>query len=308
MQSNKTSTGYERGIPMHFTSGINRPPFEANSGYLQVTSGCSHASCAFCSYYKDARFQQSSLEEIKEDVLEIPRYFGAPERIFLQGADAFAADYDVLMQTAELIHTYVPSVKSIGGYARIDNFCQKSVEQIRDLVKVGYSNPYIGVESGDDAILKMMHKGYDAALARAQMEKLTEASMPFIANFLNGLGGAGNGLSHAQKTAEIYEGMNISMIEVSSLTLIPKTSLYRRMQKGAFVEAGEHERLQEMQVFIRCLTNETIFLSDHASVPFKVRVKLPEQKQELINGIQSVIDHVSEEQLRMRRKTAEMYF
>lgn len=293
---------------MRFASGINRPPFEADSGFLQVTSGCSHASCAFCSYYKDAGFRKSPIEEIEEDVKQIPQYFGAPERLFLQGADGFAADYDVLMTTAELIHKYVPSVKTIGGYARIDNFCAKTVEQIRNLVGAGYSNPYIGVESGDDALLKMVHKGYDAATARAQMEKLTEAGMPFIANFLNGLGGAGYGLSHAQKTAEMYDGMNISMIEVSSLTLIAKTILYRRKEKGEFAEAGEHERLREMQEFIRRLANKTIFLSDHASVPFRARARLPEQKQELIDGIQGVMDALPEEQLRTHRKTAEHYF
>ncbi|WP_370850485.1 hypothetical protein [Megasphaera sp.] len=56
---------------MYFTSGINRPPYEANSGFLQVTSGCSHASCAFCSYFKDTRFKKSPMEEIEADIKEI---------------------------------------------------------------------------------------------------------------------------------------------------------------------------------------------------------------------------------------------
>ena len=66
-------------------------------------------------------------------------------------ADGFAADYDVLMKAAELIHQYVPSVKSIGGYARIDNFRDKSVEQLKNMKAAGFAEPYIGVESGDDA-------------------------------------------------------------------------------------------------------------------------------------------------------------
>lgn len=293
---------------MHFTSGINRPPYEANSGFLQVTSGCSHASCAFCSYFKDTRFKKSPMDEIEADIKEIPEHFGAPERIFLQGADGFAADYDVLMKTAELIHRYVPSVKTIGGYARIDNFREKSVEQLRNMKAAGFADPYIGVESGDDVILKMVNKGYDAAFAREQMEKLTEAGMSFIANFLNGLGGAGYGLSHARKTAEIYESMDISMIEISSLTLVPGTILYRRREKGEFAEAGEHERLEEMQEFIRCLKNKTIFLADHISVPFRVKANLPEDKEELISGIQKVMDNLPEERMQAHRQMAENYF
>ena len=293
---------------MHFTSGINRPPYEANSGFLQVTSGCSHASCSFCSYFKDTCFNKSPMEEIEADIKEIPNYFGAPERIFLQGADGFAADYDVLMKTAELIHRYVPSVKTIGGYARIDNFRDKSVEQLRNMKATGFAEPYIGVESGDDVILKMVNKGYDAGFAREQMEKLTEAGMSFIANFLNGLGGAGYGLSHARKTAELYEGMDISMIEVSSLTLVPKTILYRRRERGEFAEVGEHERLEEMQEFIRCLKNKTVFLSDHISVLFRAKANLPEDKENLIEGIQKVMDNLTEERMQTHRRMAANYF
>ena len=287
---------------MHFTSGINRPPFEANSGFLQVTSGCSHNRCAFCGYFKDAKFKISTIEEIEEDIKEIPKYFGSPSRIFFQGADGFAASYDILMKTAELLKKYVPSVKSIGGYARIDNFIEKSVEQLKNLKNVGYENPYIGVESGEDKILTRMNKGYDSKTARKQLEKLTLADFSIIANFLNGLGGKNFGLSYAQKTAKLYDGIKISMIEVSSLTLIPGTPLYYQKSKGKFEEATEIERLKEMQEFLRCLTNETIFLSDHISMPFFVKSKLPDKKFELIDGIQKIIEEVGEENLRRHRE------
>ena len=287
---------------MHFTTGINRPPYEANSGFLQVTSGCSHKACTFCGYFKECAFKLSPMNEIAEDVKEIPLYFGAPERIFLQSADAFAASFDTLMQTAYLIHKHVPSVKTIGGYARIDNFIDKTVDQLREMKKVGYENPYLGVESGDDEILKRTHKGYDAKTARKQLEKLTQAEMPIIANFLNGLGGKDYGLSHAQKTAELYDGINISMIEVSSLTLVPGTNLFYQRQKGKFVEATEVERLREMQEFLRRLTNRTVFLSDHISMPFFVKAELPEKRDEIISGIDKIINEVGEEKLRRHRE------
>ena len=229
-------------------------------------------------------------------------FIGAPERIFLQSADAFAASFDTLMQTAYLIHKHVPSVKTIGGYARIDNFIDKTVDQLREMKKVGYENPYLGVESGDDEILKRTHKGYDAKTAREQLEKLTQAEMPIIANFLNGLGGKDYGLSHAQKTAELYDGINISMIEVSSLTPVPGTNLFYQRQKGKFIEATEVERLREMQEFLRRLTNRTVFLSDHISMPFFVKAELPEKRDEIISGIDKIINEVGEEKLRRHRE------
>ena len=287
---------------MHFTTGINRPPYEKNSGFLQVTSGCSHKKCTFCGYFKECGFKLSPIEEIAEDIKEIPKYFGAPERIFLQSADAFAASYDTLMKTAELIHKFVPSVKTIGGYARIDNFIDKTENQLREMKNIGFSDPYIGVESGDDEILKKVNKGYDAKTAREQLEKISAAGMSIIANFLNGLGGKNFGLSHAKKTAKLYEKINISMIEVSSLTLVPGTNLFYQKQRGKFFEATEVERLEEMQEFLRDLTNETIFLSDHISMPFFVKAKIPENKEKIIDGIQKIIDEVGEENLRRHRE------
>lgn len=116
---------------MKFTSGINRPPYETADGYLQVTEGCSHNTCLFCTYFKDTKFRKAGIEEIEADIKEIPRYFGSPKRIFLQGADGYSADYDTLMKTAELLHEHIPSVETIGGYARIDSFFDKSVEELR---------------------------------------------------------------------------------------------------------------------------------------------------------------------------------
>ena len=182
---------------MKFPGGINCPPYETADGFLTTTEGCSHNTCLFCTYFKDQKYRKCSIEEIEADIKEIPRYFGAPKRIFLQGADGYSADYDVLMKTAELLHKYVPSIETIGGYARIDSFTEKTEEQLRAMASVGFSNPYIGVESGDDVVLKRINKGYTAAQAREQLEKIDASGLPYVVNFLNGAGGHGYGLANA---------------------------------------------------------------------------------------------------------------
>ena len=93
----------------------------------------------FCTYFKDQPFRKVTIEEIEADIREMPAYFGAPKRIFLQGADGFATDYDVLMRTAELLREHLPFVRSIGGYACIDNFHDKTAEQLRNMAAVGYA-------------------------------------------------------------------------------------------------------------------------------------------------------------------------
>ena len=287
---------------MNFSSGINCPPYETADGFLQTTQGCSHNHCLFCTYFKDQKFRKSSIEEIESDIKEIPYYFGAPKRIFLQGADGFAADYDVLMKTAELIHKYVPSVQSIGGYARIDNFYDKTVDQLKNIAAAGYKNPYIGVESGDDTVLKKINKGYTAAQAREQLEKIDASGLPYIVNFLNGAGGHKYGSTNARLTAKLYDGLHMTMVNTSMLTVVPGTPLYRAMEKGLYVESTETEKLEEMYELVRCLTNETIFMNEHASNLFHVKCRIPEEKEELLSFIQKFIEENDEKKLRQYRE------
>jgi len=287
---------------MHFSGGINRPPYETADGYLQTTEGCSHNTCLFCTYFKDQKFRKSTIEEIEADIKEIPATFGAPKRIFLQGADGYAADYDVLMKTAELLHKYVPSVQTIGGYARIDNFYDKTEEQLRNMAAAGFANPYIGVESGDDVVLKRINKGYTAAQAREQLEKIDAAGLPFIVNFLNGAGGHNYGLTNAQLTAKLYDGLHPTMVNTSMLTVVPGTPLYRAMEKGFYEESTETEKLEEIHELVRCLTNDTIFMNEHASNLFHVQCRIPESKEELLSYIRKFMEENDEKKLRQYRE------
>ena len=287
---------------MHFTGGINRPPYETADGYLQVTEGCSHNTCLFCTYFKDVQFRKSSMEEIEADIKEIPMYFGKPKRIFLQGADGYSADYDTLMKTAELLHEHVPSVQTIGGYARIDSFFDKSVEELKAMKDAGFDNPYIGVESGDDVVLKRINKGYTAVQAREVLEKLDAAGFKYIVNFLNGAGGHNYGLENARRTADLYDGLHPTMVNTSMLTVVPGTPLYRAIEKSLYEESTEKEKLEEIQEFIHCLTNKTIFMNEHASNLFHVKCNLPDDKEAVLDYIQKLIDGKDEAELREYRE------
>ena len=52
---------------MRYQGMVYRPPSEAYSLIVQVTYGCSHNTCAFCSMYKEKRFALRPLNEILED-------------------------------------------------------------------------------------------------------------------------------------------------------------------------------------------------------------------------------------------------
>ena len=118
---------------MHYTGTIWRPPYEADSLLLEVTAGCTHHKCKFCTLYNDLpfKFRMSPLEDIVCDLQEVKRAkngwnTGRIDRVFLTGANPFVLSYDKLAVIAELIRKHIPSVKSIGSFARITDIMPKT--------------------------------------------------------------------------------------------------------------------------------------------------------------------------------------
>lgn len=273
---------------MHFASGIVRPPFEAGCEFLQITSGCSHNKCKFCTFYKDAKFAISDMNEVAADLDELAhspwRHYN---RIWLQGADSFVAPYDRLMEVAELIYEKLPWVTSIGAFARVTNFRNKTVSQLERLRDAGYSRLTVGVETGDDFLLKRMNKGYDSAFALEQMSKVDEAGLTWVGQFINGLGGAGYGDANALESARVYNQLRPMLIYTASLTLFQDTPLYQDVRAGTFSEASETERLEELQTLIGALDCPTEIRCEHVSMPVKLAGRLPHDKGRLVAELEA---------------------
>ncbi|PKN05839.1 MAG: radical SAM protein, partial [Deltaproteobacteria bacterium HGW-Deltaproteobacteria-7] len=72
---------------MDYEGLIIRPPSEAYSLLLQVTTGCSHNKCTFCGTYRQKKLKIKSLEQIKKDLHEASSYDDV-SRVFLCDGDA----------------------------------------------------------------------------------------------------------------------------------------------------------------------------------------------------------------------------
>ena len=116
---------------MNMTGIVYRPPYEANSLLLQVTLGCSHNKCTFCSMYPDVRFKVCPMEEVKADIEEATRYCPNVKRVFLEHGDAFVLSADRLLKIADAIHRKLPKVETIAMYASIQNIKSKTDEELR---------------------------------------------------------------------------------------------------------------------------------------------------------------------------------
>ena len=287
---------------MHFTGRTWRPPYEAHSVIIQATSGCTYGKCRFCSLYQDECFRMSPLREFEEDLEEIKFYQPYARRIFWTGADPFAMSYENLKLRALTVRDYLIKCRTMAMFASIRNIRDKETWQLKKLRAMGNHGLTIGTESGDDDTLLLAGKNYTAADILEQCRKLQEAGIEYYLVYMTGLAGRGNGYRNAVNSARLFSRLNPYFISVSSLTLFPGTELYRMAQKGKFVPAGEKERLQELQVFIRNLQVRTHLFANTGSNYYPVTAYLPKEREAVIRELQYVIDTGSEEEMAAYRR------
>ncbi len=287
---------------MHFTGRTWRPPYEAHSVIIQATSGCTYGKCRFCSLYQGECFRMSPLREFEEDLEEIKFYQPYARRIFWTGADPFAMSYENLKLRALTVRDYLIKCQAMAMFASIRNIRDKEAWQLKKLRAMGIHGLTIGTESGDDDTLLLAGKNYTAADILEQCRKLQEAGIEYYLVYMTGLAGRGNGYQNAVNSARLFSRLNPYFISVSSLTLFPGTELYRMEQEGKFVPAGEKERLQELQVFIRNLQVRTHLFANTGSNYYPVTAYLPKEREAVIRELQYVIDTQSEEEMAAYRR------
>lgn len=288
---------------MHFTGTVWRPPYEAWSALMQVTEGCTHNKCKFCTLYSNVpHFRVSSAAEIEEDLREL--YAAAPDvtRLFLTGANPFALSSERLKEIANLSKQYLQRLDSIGCFARVTDVSSKSVAELKDLRALGFNRITIGVETGDDAALKFMRKGYRAEDIITGCRKLDSANMEYNFFYLTGISGSGNGLAAAEKTAEIFNELNPRIVGASMLTVFPDSDLYEEILSGNWHEESETEKLLEMKKLIEKLEIRTHFAALGASNMFNLHGELPCERAELTEQIDKVLNEFSETELRSYRE------
>lgn len=305
---------------MHYTGTIWRPPYEAESLLLEVTAGCTHHKCKFCTLYNNLPFyfRLSPPEDIEADLREAQMLFYSPQkkledrlfrlnrkkqcRVFLTGANPFVLSFDKLKKIADLIHEYFPSAASIGAFARITDITPKSDSELCSLGKMGYDNLTIGMETGDDTALSFMNKGYRSADILNQCRRLDMAGIRYSLFYLTGISGAGRGETGARLTADICNQLHPVLVGANMLTIYPDAELYAEIQRGNWQEAGELEKYREMRTLLEHLQIPAIFAAMGASNAYQLYGQLPEDKEKLLAILDEIIKNVNEEVLQEYRK------
>lgn len=306
---------------MHYTGTIWRPPYEAGSLLLEATAGCTHHKCKFCTLYEELpfRFRLSPLEDIESDLLEAQlcskdpiamlsarlQGFTSPaniRRVFLTGANPFVLRYERLMKISDLIRQYLPTVESIGCFARVTDMELKSDEELHCLRLAGYDGLTIGIETGDDDALRFMNKGYQATDIVKQCTRLDEAGIRYAFFYLTGISGRGKGARGAMLTAEVCNQLHPWLVGPNMLTVYPDSALYQEIQAGNWQEESEIEKYREMHVLVEHLDIPTEFAAMGASNAITLHGTLPKDKGALLATLDKIIETVPEAELQSYRQ------
>ena len=286
---------------MKYTPPVYRPPFEANSLLLQVTEGCSHNKCAFCSMYSDVPFQVEQIEQIEKDLVEARLRYPIVKRVFLVSGDPFTLSANQLTRIAKAITHHFPEVETIAMYASISNIAKKTDQELAALRRLKINDLNIGLESGLPSVVKSLNKGFTIEQAKVQLQRLISAGFDFSLNIIIGAAGSASWKDNGLASAAIVNEIKPHLIFVAALHLEDECELARRLKKGAFIENTLRENIEEEILFLDNLKLEnTRFFAVHPSNAIPVDGYLPEEKEKLLETLRNGLNSIEKKYLETR--------
>lgn len=273
---------------MRYDDGVlYRPPGEWKSYLLQVTMGCTHNGCTFCSMYKGRKFRIRDLEEVLEDIDLAKAHYGDMKRVFLCDGDAIILKTEHLLRILEKLYKSFPSLEKVTTYAGPRSTLSKSVEELTTLRKAGLGRAYLGVESGSEAVLSAVNKGVNRQEMLQAGQNLVEAGIDLWTIAIMGLTGRdGDWQEHISETARLINEMKPR--HLSCLTFSPEkgTPMGEATFSGEFIQSTPEQILAENKLLIEELAvNPLHFTSNHASNYLPLKGGLPEDREKFLQMI-----------------------
>ena len=205
---------------------IIRPPSEHDSYYLPLTSGCSNNSCTFCNF-SFSNLGIRELDDVKQEIDAMSAYVnsrmlmpGQPRvvyyilqewdgrKVFLQDGDALVYPYPKLLSALQYLNQKFPKIQRIASYATPQDVLRRTVSELKALKEQKLGILYMGVESGDDDVLRRIQKNATHAQMVEAAQKVKEAGILLSMTVILGLGGVKGSERHVSETARILTEMD----------------------------------------------------------------------------------------------------
>jgi radical SAM superfamily enzyme YgiQ (UPF0313 family) len=214
------------------------PPDQYLALYLQVTEGCSYNECTFCGLYRDRRFHAKTIGELREHLAGVCAFFGEGitlrRTLFLGDANALILPQAQLLEMFDLINAELEIVpRGLAAHARreweqahpihfhgiysfLDAFTtkRKTPGDFAALAERGLRRVYLGLESGDPALLRFLGKPNQPDDVRVLVEQLKQSGVAVGIIILIGAGGAEYHAGHVRETVRLVKALPLDDADV----------------------------------------------------------------------------------------------
>lgn len=277
---------------IEYEEPLYRPPSEANNLILQVTIGCRFNQCSFCSMYKQKQYRLKPINDIKHDIHIAQQALPDTSRIFLADGDAFNLKTEQLLEILSLLHQAFPKLTRVSCYATPANILSKSANELSLLRDNKLSLIYVGIETGDNILLKKITKGATQSSIIKSLKIANATKLKVSATIILGLGGAKYWQQHIKETVNLLNQAPLTYL--STLQLFLDESAVNEFN-SKFSEPFSHQNdesiLIELAELIKQLDppKKLIFRSNHASNALALAGNLPKDRDRLLAEIYSVL-------------------
>lgn len=189
-------------------------------------------------------------------------YYGG-KTAFLQDANSMIMRPLEFIEVLQHLRRTLPSLNRVTSYTRSKTLAQRKLEELAAIRSAGLDRIHVGLETGDDEILKIVRKGVTSAEQIEGGKKAMAAGFQLSEYWMPDLGGRERWRQHAENTAHVLNEINPNYIR--SRPFVPRqgTEIFEEYEQGRLHISSPHERLEELQLMIEKLNVTSRVCFDH---------------------------------------------
>ncbi len=159
-----------------------------------------------------------------------------------------------------------PNLERVTAYGTAQDILRKTPHELRQLKIAGLDMIYMGIESGDDQVLRDVHKGVTAAMLSEAGRKLAACGLQCSVTLISGLGGRQRLEQHAIASAKLISEIKPTYVGFLTLMIEKDAEIYSKILSGELSLLDPQDVVEEMRLFLKNVDSEgTVFRSNHAS-------------------------------------------
>lgn len=218
--------------------------------------------------------------------------------VFLQDSNSIIMRPSELIEVLRHLKNTFDSIQRITTYARSHTIYYKKLADLVKIRKAGLTRLHVGLETGDDELLKIIKKGVTAEQQIQAGIKAKQAGFELSEYFMTDLGGREYFRQHAENTARVLSEINPDYVRSRPLVPIPGTELYDLFISGSLKLSSPRQRLEELKLMVEGLDFDGRIVFDHFNNSWRndrggplltadhEGYKFPDEKQKVLSLIE----------------------